>query len=101
MSSFHVMKHELVPEHRLLPEKEAEQVLKMYGITRDQLPKIRKEDPCIKLLERVEGEIPVGSLIKIIRRSPTAGEALSYRVVVAKSFQDINLSEVMFSFEEE
>ncbi|MCK4718137.1 MAG: DNA-directed RNA polymerase subunit H [Thermoplasmata archaeon] len=99
MESFHVMRHELVPEHRLLPESEAKKLLSDLSLSRDQLPKIKKRDPCIKLLERVEGDIPVGAIIKIIRESPTAGEALSYRVVIADSFQEINLSEVMFSFE--
>ena len=100
MADFNVMRHELVPEHRLLPEEEAVKVLEKYGISRDQLPKIKKKDPCIKLLERVEGEIPVGSMIKVVRKSPTAGETIAYRVVVAESFQEINLNDVVFSFEE-
>ena len=51
--SFNVLKHVLVPEHHLLTEEEAEAVLQRKGMTRDQLPKIRKSDPGIKILENV------------------------------------------------
>jgi len=91
----------LVPEHRLLSEKEAQELLDRYQVDRDRLPKIRKKDPEILLLERVTGEIPIGSVIKITRKSPTAGETVFYRVVVAESVMDINLGEVVFSFEGE
>jgi len=48
---FNVLEHQLVPEHRLVAEEEADRVLKALKITRDQLPKIRKSDPVIQVLE--------------------------------------------------
>ena len=81
--SFNVLKHELVPEHTLLSEEEAQQVLTKLGITKDQLPKIRKTDAAIKVLERVENKpIEIGSVIRIVRKSETAEEFVAYRVVV-------------------
>jgi len=82
MSEFNVMEHQLVPEHHLLSEKEAQQVLKKYAVTKEQLPKIWKNDPCICFLERVEGEIKPGSVIKIVRESEVSGMSISYRIVV-------------------
>ena len=101
MEAFNVMQHELVPEHRLLSEGEAEELLKRYEVDRDRIPKIRKKDPAILLLERVTGDIHIGSIIKIIRKSTTAGETIFYRVVVAESVQEINLGEIVFSFDED
>ena len=88
---FNILEHELVPEHVLLTEEEAEQVLAEMGITRDQLPKIRKNDPAIRQLERTlvddkgttYGMINPGRVIKVIRKSATAEEFVAYRVVVA------------------
>lgn len=80
--SFNVLKHELVPEHHLLTEAEAEEVLQRKGMTRDQLPKIRKSDPGIKVLESVHGHpIEEGSVIKVVRKSETAQESVAYRLV--------------------
>jgi DNA-directed RNA polymerase subunit H len=49
--TFNVLKHDLVPEHRLLSLDEEKRVLEEKGITKDKLPKIRKNDPGIKALE--------------------------------------------------
>ncbi len=82
INSFNVLKHELVPEHHLLTEEQAEEVLHRKGITRDQLPKIRKSDPGIKVLESVhEHPIEEGSVVKIVRKSETAQEFVAYRLV--------------------
>ena len=81
-NSFNVLKHELVPEHHLLTEEQAEEVLSRKGITRDQLPKIRKSDPGIKVLESAHGHpIEEGSVVKIVRKSETAQEFVAYRLV--------------------
>ena len=80
--SFNVLKHVLVPEHHLLTEEEAEAVLQRKGMTRDQLPKIRKRDPVIKILENVHGHpIEEGAVVKIVRKSETAQEFVAYRLV--------------------
>src|SRR5205807_9904051 len=41
---FNVLEHQLVPEHRLVAEADADRVPKALTISRDQLPKIRKSD---------------------------------------------------------
>jgi DNA-directed RNA polymerase subunit H len=68
----------LVPKHVVLSEKEKENVMKMYGIKKlNQFPKILQSDPVIKILKAKPGD-----LIKIIRKSDTAGESIYYRVVI-------------------
>lgn len=84
MVDVNVMLHNVVPEHTLLSEKEAEEVLKKLRIKADQLPKIRKEDPVLKVLEMIEGEITQGRIIKIIRKSESAGMSIVYRMVVER-----------------
>ncbi len=79
---FNVLEHELVPEHYLVPAEEEEQILKEMKVKKENLPKIRKSDPVLRVLERKYGHIPVGSLIKIVRNSPTAGRIVVYRVVI-------------------
>jgi DNA-directed RNA polymerase subunit H len=79
---FNVLQHKLVPEHRLLADDEAERVLKALRITKDQLPKIKKADPVIQVLERVHGPIGEGRIIKVTRISETAGVSEAYRLVI-------------------
>jgi DNA-directed RNA polymerase subunit H len=79
---FNVLEHELVPEHHLLPEKEVDKVMKQLNLTRDQLPKIRLSDPCILALDAISGPVEEGMVVKIVRRSPTSGMSVSYRLVV-------------------
>ncbi|MFA5312547.1 MAG: DNA-directed RNA polymerase subunit H [Methanomassiliicoccales archaeon] len=78
---FNVLEHNLVPEHRLLSDEEAEAVLSKLKVSKDQLPKIRKSDACIKILERINGDIKEGSIIQITRKSKTAEVAVGYRLV--------------------
>jgi DNA-directed RNA polymerase subunit H len=83
MDDFNVLEHDLVPSHVLLTEKEAEEVLKRYGIGKDQLPKIRRNDPCVRAIEdALNKDIDEGSMVKIVRISPVAGTITSYRIVV-------------------
>ena len=81
-SDFNVLTHTLVPAHHLLSEEEAQQKLSELKITKDQLPKIRKGDACIKALERIHGPISEGRIIRIVRKSATAGSFEVYRLVV-------------------
>jgi DNA-directed RNA polymerase subunit H len=81
---FNVLQHKLVPEHRLLADDEAERVLKALRITKDQLPKIKKADPVIQVLERVHGPIGEGRIIKVTRISETAGVSEAYRLVIGR-----------------
>lgn len=74
---FDIMKHMLVPQHTVISEKEKGDLFKKYNITPDQLPKILDTDPVSISI----GAKP-GQLIKIIRKSHTAKQAVAYRLVV-------------------
>jgi DNA-directed RNA polymerase subunit H len=73
-----VSKHVLVPKHVKLSEKEKKELFEQYVADLRDLPRIFKTDPAILGLDVKEGDI-----IKIIRTSPTAGEAVFYRRVVS------------------
>ena len=79
-----MLEHQLVPEHRLVAEQEAEAILKKLRITKDQLPKIHRSDPVIQLLERIEGPIEEGRIVKVTRVSGTAGVSEAYRLVIGR-----------------
>ena len=72
-----VAKHVLIPEHLKLSEKEKKELLEKYNITLQELPKILKDDPAIASLNAKPGDV-----IKITRKSVTAGEAIFYRGVI-------------------
>ena len=77
MKEIDITKHELVPKHILLGDKEKEELLKRYGIILRQLPRMLASDPLVELLN-----CKVGDVVKIIRKSETAGDTEYYRVVV-------------------
>ena len=72
-----IQKHELVPKHTLLNEQEKEELLKQYGIALKQLPRILETDPVIKTINGKHGDV-----VKIMRKSSTAGQSVYYRVIV-------------------
>jgi len=74
---FTILDHELVPKHILLTKEEKKALLKQLKIRPEQLPWIRASDPVAKLIGAKPGDI-----VKIIRKSPTAGESIAYRFVV-------------------
>jgi DNA-directed RNA polymerase subunit H len=74
---FDVREHMLVPEHILLTEEEAAEVLKRYNITPGQLPKIKTSDVVVKQIGAKPGDI-----LKITRKSLTAGKAVAYRLII-------------------
>ena len=69
--------HVLVPEHLLLTQEEAKAVLEKYRVKPSQLLFIKSSDPAIRSTKAKPGDI-----IKIVRKSPTAGEAIAYRYVI-------------------
>lgn len=69
--------HELVPKHILLSKEEAKEILVRYRISPYQLPHIKASDPAAREIKAAPGDI-----VKIIRKSSTAGEAIVYRYVV-------------------
>ena len=66
-----------VPKHEMMTKKEAQEVLKKYNCKPTELPLIFVNDPAIMGLG-----IKPGGMIRITRKSPTAGEGLYYRYVV-------------------
>ena len=76
-AKFQLDKHDLIPKHIKLSEKEKEQLLKKYNISIKELPKIYKNDPALKNMD-----VKSGDVIKIIRKSSTAGEAVYCRGVI-------------------
>jgi len=74
---FSILEHELVPKHEILGEREVIELLDKYKLGKEQLPKIKKSDPVIK-----EIKAEVGDVVRITRRSRTAGKSLSYRLVI-------------------
>ncbi len=72
-----ILDHELVPEHDILSDKKAEKHLEKHNISKGQLPKILQTDPVIKKIKAKPGDV-----IKITRKSPTAGRSVVYKVVV-------------------
>lgn len=75
--SFNIFDHELVPKHELLEPEEKEKLLAEYRVEAYQLPKIKASDPAANAV----GARP-GDVVRIIRKSPTAGRYVSYRYVV-------------------
>ena len=72
-----IQQHKLVPLHVILSEEEKNEFLEKYKITPDQLPKIISTDPVAIYIDAKPGQI-----VKIIRKSHTAKEAVAYRLVV-------------------
>ena len=77
---FNLMGHTLVPHHSVVSEKETKEVLKEFDITADQLPKLLDSDPVARLIGAKPGQV-----VKIVRNSQTAREAVAYRLVVESS----------------
>jgi DNA-directed RNA polymerase subunit H len=74
----------MVPEHRLVSDLEAERILKKFGITKEQLPKIKLTDPAIKVLEATQKEkegIREGMIVEITRNSKTSEKFTAYRLI--------------------
>ena len=73
-----ILKHRLVPEHKILNEEEREEIIKKYRMrSPTQLPKIKVFDPSVIAVGGV-----IGDVIQITRKSSIAGEIKYYRLVV-------------------
>jgi DNA-directed RNA polymerase subunit H len=74
---FDLFEHKLVPKHEILTAEEREQLLSEYKVHPYQLPQIKASDPAVKVIDAKPGDI-----LRIIRKSPTAGTHIAYRYVV-------------------
>jgi len=74
---FDIFEHALVPKHEILSAKEKEQLLAQYKVHPYQMPQIKANDPAVKVIGAKPGDV-----LKIIRKSQTAGEHIAYRYVV-------------------
>jgi len=72
-----ILHHKLIPLHVIISEDEKKELLDKFNITPEQLPKITHTDPVTIAIGAKPGQI-----IKIIRKSHTAQEAVAYRFVV-------------------
>ena len=75
--SYNIFDHQIVPKQELLSKKEAEDLMKEFHIRPHQLPYIITSDPVAITLGAKMGDI-----VRIARKSPTAGEVVVYRYVV-------------------
>jgi len=75
--SFNIFDHEAVPKHEILTAEEREKLLAEYMVHPYQLPRIQTSDPALKAI----GARP-GDIVRIIRKSQTAGKYVAYRYVV-------------------
>lgn len=74
-----VLKHEMVPEHSIMSDEEVQALFSRYEISAEHLPKIYHDDPAV-----LATNAKITDVIKIVRKSRTAGRAESYRLVVKR-----------------
>jgi DNA-directed RNA polymerase subunit H len=75
--SFNIFDHEFVPKHEILTAEERKKLLAEYKVHPYQLPRIRASDPALTAIGAMSGDI-----VRVIRKSPTAGKYIAYRYVV-------------------
>lgn len=75
--AFDLFEHKLVPKHEILTEEEKTELLARYRVQAYQLPQISSLDPTVKAIGAKPGDI-----LRVTRKSPTAGEHIAYRYVV-------------------
>ncbi|MGC8533268.1 MAG: DNA-directed RNA polymerase subunit H [Candidatus Parvarchaeum sp.] len=72
-----VFNSRLSPQYRIMLKEELDKLLSKYNIVIKDLPKIKSNDPAVKLLNAKEGDV-----LEIKRNSKTAGQYNYYRLVV-------------------
>ena len=75
--SVNIFQSSIVPVHELMNAEEKADLLKKFGVSLKQIQRIKDDDAAVKMLGAKRGDV-----IRIIRRSPVAGEYYYYRVVV-------------------
>ena len=75
--AFDIFQHKLVPKQEILTDEERDQLLQKYRVHPYQLPQISSVDPTVKAIGAKPGDV-----LRVIRKSSTAGEHMAYRYVV-------------------
>jgi DNA-directed RNA polymerase subunit H len=75
--AFDLFEHALVPLHQILEDEEKQELLAKYRVRPYQLPQIVSSDPAVKAIGAKPGDI-----LRVTRKSPTAGEHIAYRYVI-------------------
>ena len=76
---FNILNHSAVPKHEILSDDEIKEIFADVDYDISQLPKIKVDDPVSKAIGAKEGQI-----LKITRKSETAGIFVTYRIVSGK-----------------
>lgn len=71
-----IQEHMLVPKHEIMTEDEIADEFSDVEYDFKDLPKIRLEDPVVKAINAKSGDV-----LRITRKSQTAGEFVTYRIV--------------------
>lgn len=72
-----ITNHAYQPKHEILSKTQAEEILQKYNTRSSQLPYIMINDKALEDLD-----VRPGDIIKITRKSATAGQSVYYRYVV-------------------
>ena len=75
-----VFENQLVPKHEIVPRREAETLLERLHIKAHQLPYLKADDPAARQIGAKPWDV-----VKITRKSPTAGVVVVYRYVIESS----------------
>ena len=75
--NYDISGHVLVPEHVIVPKDEVKEIVEKFHCKVQSLPNISNIDPMVKKLQAQPGDV-----IKITRKSSTAGMSIYYRLVV-------------------
>ena len=80
--AYNILNHSAVPKHEILSDDEIEEIFANVGYDVSQLPKIKVNDPVSKAIGAKEGQV-----LKITRKSETAGIFVTYRLVSGENNQ--------------
>ncbi|HZX20610.1 MAG TPA: DNA-directed RNA polymerase subunit H [archaeon] len=72
-----VADHFLVSKHEIVPLERLEEVFKKFGSKAEKFPQILVDDPAVEEIGAKRGD-----MIKITRKSQTAGTSIYFRIVV-------------------
>jgi DNA-directed RNA polymerase subunit H len=73
-----LLKHNIVPQHKILSKHETEELMKKYSIKLVNLPRLFSDDPIVELIGARYGDV-----VKIVRKSETTVDFVeSFRFVM-------------------